>query len=93
MVYQTTGNSMMACEQTCIPNPVLRERLESALKLIDSANCIANGIDNKLFSPRAENPSIEGPEPGGNDLETLIERINRLADRLESHLSYIDGNL
>ena len=88
----TSGVPTNACEKAC--EPVLRERLEKAAGVLKMCEHATNDIICKLFSP---SPGVEGgkngPEYDGNEMEFLIVKVTRLANMLESKLSFINDKL
>ena len=72
--------------------PVLRDRLEKALVILNSAQCAISEINGKLFSPQPQEGE-NASECVSNELEVSIDRVYRMASRLESSLSYINDKL
>jgi hypothetical protein len=75
------------------PEPVLRERLERAIGILESAQGTANFINGKLFMPRNEVCNDQKEPPSNGEMEFLINKVCGLAGRLESSLNYINEKL
>lgn len=80
-----------ACMKVC--EPVLRERLERVVSILESAQCAVNGITEKLFRPQVEENEKNPVTPFENGLEALIEKADNLACKLESKLNWINSKL